>query len=121
MIGFLVKRSTTVFLVAACVLLFGGLTYMELPREANPDVKVPYIIATTPYPGVSPKDIETLESVAYQIDGKTICAFGEACSWPVEAMVAKYREELLADTSEANEAVPHNPEAEAQQRYLQGT
>ncbi len=67
----------------------------------------------------SPKDIETLESVAYQIDGRTICAFGEASSWPVEAIIAKFREELLADTSAANEAVPQNAEAEAQRRYLQ--
>lgn len=67
----------------------------------------------------SPKDVETLESVAYQIDGRTICAFGEASSWPVEAIIAKFREELLADTSSANDAVPQNPEAEAQRRYLQ--
>lgn len=67
----------------------------------------------------SPKDIATLESVAYQIDGRTICAFGEASSWPVEAIIAKFREELLADTNAANEAVPHNPEEEAQRRYLQ--
>jgi NADH-quinone oxidoreductase subunit F len=67
----------------------------------------------------SPKDVETLESVAYQIDGRTICAFGEASSWPVEAIIAKFREELLADTSSANDAVPQNAEAEAQRRYLQ--
>lgn len=67
----------------------------------------------------SPKDIATLESVAYQIDGRTICAFGEASSWPVEAIIAKFREELIADTNPENEAVPHNEEAEAQRRYLQ--
>jgi NADH-quinone oxidoreductase subunit F len=67
----------------------------------------------------SPEDIETLESVAYQIDGKTICAFGEASSWPVEAIIAKYRDELLADTSEDNRSKAHNPEAEAQRKFLQ--
>jgi NADH-quinone oxidoreductase subunit F len=67
----------------------------------------------------SPKDIETLESVAYQIDGRTICAFGEASSWPVEAIVAKFRDELLGDTIPDNEDAAHNPEAEAQRRYLQ--
>ncbi len=36
----------------------------------------------------SPQDVETLESVAYQIDGRTICAFGEASSWPVEAIIS---------------------------------
>jgi len=67
----------------------------------------------------TPKDIETLESVAYQIDGRTICAFGEASSWPVEAIIAKYRDELLAETSEANEDLRLSPEAEAQRRFLQ--
>lgn len=67
----------------------------------------------------SPEDIKTLESVAYQIDGRTICAFGEASSWPVEAIVAKFREELIADTDPANAEKPHNPEAEAQRRFLQ--
>lgn len=67
----------------------------------------------------SPEDIETLESVAYQIDGKTICAFGEASSWPVEAIIAKYREELIADTKEENRDKAHNPEAEAQRKFLQ--
>jgi NADH-quinone oxidoreductase subunit F len=67
----------------------------------------------------SPSDIETLESVAYQIDGRTICAFGEASSWPVEAIIGKFRDELLADTKSSNEALPHHPEAEAQRRFLQ--
>ena len=66
----------------------------------------------------SPADIETLESVAYQIDGRTICAFGEASSWPVEAIIAKFRDELIADTKAENAAKPHNPETEAQQRYM---
>jgi NADH-quinone oxidoreductase subunit F len=68
----------------------------------------------------SPQDVETLESVAYQIDGRTICAFGEASSWPVEAIIAKFRDELVADTDPDNAAKPHNPEAEAQRRYLAG-
>lgn len=58
----------------------------------------------------SPEDIATLESVAFQIDGKTICAFGEACSWPTESFVAKFREELLAATSAENSGRIVNPE-----------
>ena len=50
----------------------------------------------------NPQDVQTLEDVAYQIDGRTVCAFGEASSWPVEAIIAKFRDELIADTSEDN-------------------
>lgn len=47
----------------------------------------------------TPEDVDSLESVAYQIDGKTICAFGEACSWPTESFIAKFRDELKANTN----------------------
>ncbi|MEM7010259.1 MAG: NADH-quinone oxidoreductase subunit NuoF [Verrucomicrobiota bacterium] len=50
----------------------------------------------------SPDDVDTLESVAYNIDGRTICAFGEASAWPTESFIAKFREELKAETSEEN-------------------
>ena len=66
----------------------------------------------------SPDDLDTLESVAYQIDGRTICAFGEACAWPVESMIDKFRDELLAETVEGNAQSPRNAEQEAQRRYL---
>ena len=67
----------------------------------------------------SPGDVDILESVARQIDGRTICAFGEAASWPVEAIIEKFRDELVAATSEKNPDQPQNPEAKAQRRYLQ--
>ncbi|MEM6915370.1 MAG: NADH-quinone oxidoreductase subunit NuoF [Verrucomicrobiota bacterium] len=47
----------------------------------------------------SPTDIETLDGVARNIDGRTICAFGEAASWPTESFVEKFRDELVADTN----------------------
>ena len=46
----------------------------------------------------SPEDVDMLETVANQIEGKTICAFGEACSWPTQSFVKKFRDELKADT-----------------------
>ena len=45
----------------------------------------------------SPDDVDTLETVANQIEGKTICAFGEACSWPTQSFIQKFRDELKAD------------------------
>lgn len=28
--------------------------------------------------------------------GRTICAFGEACSWPVQSFLAKFKDEFVA-------------------------
>ncbi len=64
----------------------------------------------------TPEDVKTLEEIAYQIDGKTVCAFGEASAWPVEAMIDKYRDELLAETSEENDF--KSPERLEQERFL---
>jgi NADH-quinone oxidoreductase subunit F len=36
--------------------------------------------------------------VANQIEGKTICAFGEAASWPTQSFVRKFRDEIKSVT-----------------------
>jgi NADH-quinone oxidoreductase subunit F len=46
----------------------------------------------------SPDDVDMLENVANQIEGKTICAFGEACSWPTQSFIKKFRDELTSST-----------------------
>ncbi|MDQ3621297.1 MAG: NADH-quinone oxidoreductase subunit NuoF [Verrucomicrobiota bacterium] len=42
------------------------------------------------------QDPDTLKNVADNIAGKTICAFGEACAWPTQSFVEKFRDEFLA-------------------------
>jgi NADH-quinone oxidoreductase subunit F len=41
-------------------------------------------------------DPATLKSVADNIAGRTVCAFGEACSWPVQSFLDKFPEEFAA-------------------------
>ncbi|SPE53046.1 NADH:ubiquinone oxidoreductase, chain F [Verrucomicrobia bacterium] len=42
-------------------------------------------------------DAEYLVKIADNIPGgRTICAFGEACSWPVQSFVAKFKDEFVA-------------------------
>ncbi len=42
-------------------------------------------------------DADYLIKIADNIPGgRTICAFGEACSWPVQSFVAKFKEEFIA-------------------------
>ena len=68
----------------------------------------------------TPEDIDTLESVAYNIDGRTICAFGQACAWPTESFIAKFRNELIGATKEENKGKAHNPEAALAAAGLEG-
>jgi len=58
--GLAIRKHTTVFVLILFLVVMGLVSYFSLPREAAPDVKIPYMIITTVYPGVSPEDIETL-------------------------------------------------------------
>ena len=41
-----------------------------------------------------PGDVERLQTVANNIEGKTICAFGEAAAWPVQSFIKYFYDEF---------------------------
>ncbi len=41
-----------------------------------------------------PQDAAYLAHIAQNIQGRTICAFGEACAWPVLSFLKKFPEEF---------------------------
>jgi len=44
--------------------------------------------------GARPDDAKNLKNIADNIAGRTICAFGEACSWPTQSFLAKFPDEF---------------------------
>ena len=44
--------------------------------------------------GGTPEDLHRLKAIAGQIEGHTICAFGEAAAWPVQAFLANFWDEF---------------------------
>jgi NADH-quinone oxidoreductase subunit F len=51
------------------------------------------------------QDADYLVRIADNIPGgRTICAFGEACSWPVQSFIAKFKDEFVARGAAADEA-----------------
>jgi NADH-quinone oxidoreductase subunit F len=42
------------------------------------------------------QDADYLLNIAQNIQGRTICAFGEACAWPVLSFISKFRDEFEA-------------------------
>jgi len=61
-----IKNRTTVMVLMFLIVIAGAYCYSALPREAEPDIKIPNILITTVYRGVSPEDIET--SVTMKIE-----------------------------------------------------
>ena len=47
------------------------------------------------------QDADYLLHIAQNIQGRTICAFGEACSWPVLSFVKKFKDEFETRGAEA--------------------
>lgn len=46
------------------------------------------------------EDADLLNNIAGQIAGRTICAFGEAASWPVQSFIAKFKNEFVEKARE---------------------
>jgi NADH-quinone oxidoreductase subunit F len=53
-----------------------------------------------------PGDAEDLLHIAQNVQGRTICAFGEAAAWPVLSMVKKFRSEFEARGAAGGAASP---------------
>jgi multidrug efflux pump len=54
------KNRTSVFFLTLLIVIVGLSAYLALPRESFPQIKIPTILVMTPYPGVSPEDVESL-------------------------------------------------------------
>jgi NADH-quinone oxidoreductase subunit F len=39
-------------------------------------------------------EIDSLLDITKQIEGHTICAFGDAAAWPVQGLIRHFRQEL---------------------------
>ncbi len=54
------SRSRAVLLVLAFILVAGSLAYSSIPKEAEPDIAVPFIYVSMTHDGISPEDAERL-------------------------------------------------------------
>src|SRR6056297_3778434 len=54
------KNRNTIFLLTLIIIIFGILSYRNLPKELFPDIVLPTILVQTTYPGNPPLDIENL-------------------------------------------------------------
>ncbi len=67
-----IDNRVTVYILIAIIVIIGFASYGSLPREAAPDITVPYVIVNVPYVGVSPSDIEGLVTQPLEKELKSI-------------------------------------------------
>ena len=54
------SRARMVIAFIALSLLAGGLAYASLPKEGEPDIEIPALFVSVPFPGISAEDAEKL-------------------------------------------------------------
>lgn len=55
-----INNSIVIWVLMIVIILSGAYSYITLPKEAFPDIPIPYVVVNTSYEGVSPEDIESL-------------------------------------------------------------
>lgn len=55
-----VDNRTAIYILTVIITLIGLMTYISLPKEQFPEIKLPQIIVQTVYPGTSPDNMENL-------------------------------------------------------------
>ncbi len=81
-----IKNRTTIAVLGLIIILVGSAAYMSLPREAIPDIPIPYILVTTTYEGVSPEDMETSVTMKIEKELKGIRGIEEITSSSAEGL-----------------------------------
>ncbi|MFH1823001.1 MAG: efflux RND transporter permease subunit [Patescibacteria group bacterium] len=59
-IGFFINNFRLSYLILLTLIIIGAYSIFTIPREANPEVKVPYALVTAVLPGATPVDTELL-------------------------------------------------------------
>jgi multidrug efflux pump len=58
--GVLLGRARTVLTIMVVMVAAGFATYVAIPKEADPDIPIPFVFVSIPHPGISPEDAERL-------------------------------------------------------------
>jgi len=98
-------RTRSVLMIFVLLLISGGITYMNIAKEANPDITMPMIYVSMVHDGISPEDAERmlvrpmekeLKSIAGIKEMSAIASEGHA-SITIEFIAGLDPKEALAD------------------------
>ena len=103
---FALRHRTTTFVLAFLIIVIGMVSYLGMPREAAPDIKIPTIMVVVPYPGVSPEDTESLVTSHLEAEFEDLRDLDEIKSISSEGMSLVYVSFLPdTDITEASQRV----------------
>jgi multidrug efflux pump subunit AcrB len=97
MIEFFLKRRVLTNLITLFITIVGGWQFFTVRREAFPDIKFDIVSISTPFPGASPEEVETLVTRRIEEQLRTVSGVNRVESYSLEnqsAVVLRLDEEL---------------------------
>ena len=82
-----IRNPASVFILIVMIVTLGVVSYRNLPREAAPDIQIPLLIVTLPFPGASPEDVESLVTRKVEIALQNVDNLKEIKSTSAEGAV----------------------------------
>jgi multidrug efflux pump len=82
--NFALRHRTSILMLIALTAILGMVSYMSVPKEASPEVTIPLISVSVVYPGVAPRDMETLVARPLEEELNAIADIKELTSTSVE-------------------------------------
>jgi len=74
---FAVRHRLTTYVLMVLIVVAGVSSYTSLPLESFPEIKIPLVLVSTSYQGVSPEDMETLVTRPLEIEIRGISGLKE--------------------------------------------
>ncbi|MBI2386885.1 MAG: efflux RND transporter permease subunit [Elusimicrobia bacterium] len=84
MIQFFLRRPVLSNLITFVLCVIGGWHFFTSRREAFPDIKFDIVLVSTPYPGASPEEVETLVTRKIEDQVRGVSGVDRAESWSLE-------------------------------------
>ena len=101
-----IDNRTSIFVLTVFITLLGLMSYMSIPKEQFPEIVIPTIIVSTPYPGTSPEDMENLVTRPIEKELKSLADVKQVTSSSVQdfsSIVVEFNPTL--EVSEAKQRV----------------
>lgn len=97
-----IDNKTSVYVLAILISILGMMNYYFIPKEQFPQVVIPYIVVSTPYPGTSPADMENLVTRPIEKQLKSIADVKKMTSNSVQdfsSIVVEFDPDLSIETA----------------------
>jgi multidrug efflux pump len=85
---FSLRHRVSTLMLLAIIAIMGLIAYSRVPKESSPEITIPIIAVNVMYPGVAPKDMETLVARPIEEELNSIADIKELTSTSVDGYVS---------------------------------